>query len=188
MSHVHVSACALHAVTHAVRVHEGKGHQTQGKAAKSSCVLMRQLSSRSLSGCTRQGMPEPVARQPLRAAELHQPPQRPPRPFRLPTHPEPCRPAPAAAPRSLQRRALAQPGVNHLHPRLVIRVHLSQRDLSTKPMKLLAILVHFLRDSDDILMHLRRASPLEARLQGLQRTLPTDRKLVACVTRRKAVS
>ena len=118
VTHVHVSVCALHAVTHAVRVHEGKGHQTQGKAAKSSCVLMRQLSSRSLSGCTMQGMPEPVARQPLRAAELHQPPQRPPRPFRLPTHPEPCRPAPAAAPRSLQRRALAQPGVNHLHPLL----------------------------------------------------------------------
>ena len=55
-------------------------------------------------------------------------------------------------------------------------------------MKLLAILVHFLRDSDDILMHLRRAPPLEARLQGLERTLPTERELVACVTRLKAVS
>ena len=61
VSHVHVSACALHAVTHAVRVHEGKGHQTQGKAAKSSCVLMSQctqLTPRSLCGCTMQGMPD----------------------------------------------------------------------------------------------------------------------------------
>ena len=39
VSHVHV---------YAVRVHEGKGHQTQGKAAKSSCVLMCQLTPRSL--------------------------------------------------------------------------------------------------------------------------------------------